>query len=716
MSPAREMQAIFADLSALTSSPGYVHALAEICYRDDFITFQDEVKTDDLQKMFRPDRLIRTEFNVLLGLWAQGPRNFEEPADTVLDAYVASSDALMEELHNTMTAPMFKRPPSSPEASSETNVGLAGEAMREPIFYGSESAYPFQYRDLAVGKYHADNPWLLDHCGFSIEQAQAVARAIALRLEEKTTHLFNRMKQTGRRPTSWLPCFEFSASEIAFRTGLPLAVVQAMVEAFTLKGQNTEFQAVGDFNAVSATPLIRSRGETLLLLQSYSLYQALYEGPFYWLMADAAYRPIASRHRGDFTESFATLRLTRVFGSQCTHQNVQLKRQKGEDPGEVDVLVVFADRLIIVQAKSKKLTLESRRGNETQLRKDFTEAIQESYDQAQKCAQAILERSCQLIGSDGKEIVLPFTPKEIFLVCLVADHYPALAFQARQFLRYEASPQVLAPFVMDVFLLDAITEMLETPLRFLSYCKARVANMDRIFASHELTVLGFHLQGNLWVDPSFQLVMLQEDIASDLDRAMSVRRENWPGPRTPKGLLTHLSGTMYEQLIAQIEREPDPSVLEIGFRLLELGEDTCRRIDTGLKSITSQTRIDRQVHDFTLGGPTGGITMHCNAEASPQAMERLRGHTLLRQYSVRAPMWIGLSVDCDGVLQFGGVVEEKWEYSEEMEQAAAQMSAPMDATRFDPPSKARHSNKVGRNDRCPCGSGKKYKKCCGQGR
>ena len=25
-----------------------------------------------------------------------------------------------------------------------------------------------------------------------------------------------------------------------------------------------------------------------------------------------------------------------------------------------------------------------------------------------------------------------------------------------------------------------------------------------------------------------------------------------------------------------------------------------------------------------------------------------------------------------------------------------------------------HSNKIGRNDPCPCGSGKKYKKCCGK--
>ncbi|GAA0079251.1 SEC-C metal-binding domain-containing protein [Clostridium sp. CTA-5] len=28
----------------------------------------------------------------------------------------------------------------------------------------------------------------------------------------------------------------------------------------------------------------------------------------------------------------------------------------------------------------------------------------------------------------------------------------------------------------------------------------------------------------------------------------------------------------------------------------------------------------------------------------------------------------------------------------------------------------RNTEKVGRNDACPCGSGKKYKKCCGQGK
>lgn len=37
----------------------------------------------------------------------------------------------------------------------------------------------------------------------------------------------------------------------------------------------------------------------------------------------------------------------------------------------------------------------------------------------------------------------------------------------------------------------------------------------------------------------------------------------------------------------------------------------------------------------------------------------------------------------------------------------------VDGTALRPESYRRESAKVGRNDPCPCGSGKKYKKCCG---
>ncbi len=45
-------------------------------------------------------------------------------------------------------------------------------ALREAIFYGGESGYSFQYRDLSVKKSAADNDWLTSHKNFSIQSAR----------------------------------------------------------------------------------------------------------------------------------------------------------------------------------------------------------------------------------------------------------------------------------------------------------------------------------------------------------------------------------------------------------------------------------------------------------------------------------------------------------------------------------------------------------------
>ena len=77
------------------------------------------------------------------------------------------------------------------------------------------------------------------------------------------------------------------------------------------------------------------------------------------------------RNRGDFTEAFTADRLTRVFGFDRVFQNVQICKSKGETLGEIDTLVLFGDRAIVLQAKSKKLTLGARKGNDRLLQVDF---------------------------------------------------------------------------------------------------------------------------------------------------------------------------------------------------------------------------------------------------------------------------------------------------------------------------------------------------------
>ncbi len=56
--------------------------------------------------------------------------------------------------------------------------------------------------------------------------------------------------------------------------------------------------------------------------------------------------------------------------------------------------------------------------------------------------------------------------------------------------------------------------------------------------------------------------------------------------------------------------------------------------------------------------------------------------------------------------------ENGWEYTIELQPDEPEDISDLE-TLLNPPQPMRTEKKVGRNDPCPCGSGKKYKKCCG---
>lgn len=714
MEKPREEYQILEELVTLVTSPGYVHAVAQICHRDNVIYIKGELKPSDMDRLFGRERLIRTELMTLIGLMAKKPVDLSLPPFDVLESYVNRTDSLMMELHDAMSYPMFAAMLEARKKGGEPPDPWHGPGMREPIFYGAESAYAFQYRDLAPEKYGADDQWMFENKGFTSSQARSIAKTMCMQMEEMGSQLLADAITTKAMPKTWLPAFEFSLDEVALRSGVSKEVAEAFFHAFSYTGNNAAFNEVGDFNEVAARPLLPTDRGTVLLFLPYAIYEALYESPFFWMLEDKRYRPTADKHRGAFTEQFAARRLAGVFGQKHVHTNVNLYRGK-DIVGESDVLVIYADRLIIVQAKAKKLTLAARKGNDSQLKKDFAAAIQDSYDQGWTCATQILAGGCRLVDDKGNDVVLPKSIKEVFLFSLVSEHYPALAFQASQFLQFQTTDVIRSPFVMDVFLLDTLTEMLNTPLRFLSYVKLRVSVSAKLMSGHELNVLGFHLKQNLWLDEKYNMAILDDSVAQDLDTAMIVRRELLPGNDTPVGLLTKMRGTLYERLIKEIEAKANSATLELGFHLLSMDEDACIAVHRLLKAIMQKAQLDGRLHDGTLASstPPCGITFHCNPMPSPEAIKVLEAHCFKRKYQQRATQWFGVSVSPDGLVQFGVTLDFPWEPSEELDRLTANMKpAASVGDALAQYTQAGSSTKLGRNEPCPCGSGRKYKKCC----
>ena len=262
-----------------------------------------------------------------------------------------------------------------------------------------------------------------------------------------------------------------------------------------------------------------------------------------------------------------------------------------------------------------------------------------------------------------------------------------------------------------MFLIDVLAEMLASPLRFLSYLNRRVNYGKRINSVNEFAVLGYHLRHNLWINADVGMAAFADDYAADLDAAITVRREGLRGERTPKGILTYLEGSLVGRLIDEIEHSAEAALIDLGFMLLTLSGKTLDDLGCGLEQIARQTREDGLCHDFTLGfDRAAGLTVHCGTLSNAAAAERLARHCELRKYRHRADSWFGLVVRADdGLPKFGLNLRFPWEQDGILDEATKAMprtgSPPRAGGAF-------RTRKVGRNESCPCGSGKKFKKCC----
>ena len=254
---------IFESLCTLTASPGYAHALAYLCLRDNAIFLSGDLVETDVANLFSEERLQRTEQSTLIGLMLkQSPLDLTLPAPETLQGYIADTEELLKELHHSMMEVVVES-----VHSGDHDVFSQGKALREPIFYGGDSAYGFQYRDFSVDKFRNDNQWLRENRGFAIEEARQAVFAIQQQMEAQSPSVLREMRNTPVDRRTVLPCFTIDIDTIERRSGLSGSAVRSLFECLSVPSgeMNRDFYSIGDFNVANAAPLIPTGdGKTFL--------------------------------------------------------------------------------------------------------------------------------------------------------------------------------------------------------------------------------------------------------------------------------------------------------------------------------------------------------------------------------------------------------------------------------------------------------------------
>lgn len=661
-----------------------------------------------------------------------------------------------------------------PKGSFQEFIGQ-GDMLMEPIFYSGTGVYDFQYLDFISKKYQYDSDWLRTNRGFVFTEAVEIFKAIKEIVHQKSEQVnlyvslnpdrMDKLKKKARKTykgddfeKDYQPIVDmaemhqyaalfFDDSMIKlepeseeFRLAGQKNFYRNLVDLFTIKKsqvrelsggdqfiKNFSIQSgdplcsrltgIGAYNVANSHPLIELDEERLLLPIPFILSEAIYEAPFYWMMSDSAYKDTAATNRGNAGEEIVFQFLSKVFGDK-SYRRVLVKTGSNQIETDVDVLCILGSKALCVQVKSKKLTELSRKGDIQALQKDFQGAVQDAYEQAWTARQKILDKTSKFFDENGTEIKLSEGIDEVYMLAVTTENYPSLTHQAHTLLKLkENSP---SPLAFTAFDLEMVTHYLSDPYDLLYYIRQRINLINYFQGGEEMVFLGYHLQRKLWKVEEADWFGLDNDFAQAIDRNYYPFRAGLPVSDEGDSIKARWKDDQFDFLCNQIKKLGDDKITDIIFHLYDLSGDFQTQLVKLIQDRKKKTWEDNQFHSVSIPPddryePRFGITYFSSETESLKEVEnRLLVLGNLRKYKSHADAWLGLGSIKSSRAPFDLIMYNynPWTYDAQMEEDCKHLPAMVKSTYLDFKSNQLSKKKIGRNDPCPCGSGKKYKKCC----
>ena len=732
-------QQIFDDLSILCAQEGFIHVLVQIWFEDNYFKPNKNGNITESQVLkLQADRnkLNRNELNTLLALLIKNNPNFAQDNklnSEILDKYKEKSYQLLGEFHNILTSssmrgmmeeiiPLHHNSQSLSFAEfTESKAFLKPDTIREAIFYSGDGVYDFQYQYLGGVKYKNDGEWFFKNKGFSIDWVPFFLEIIFAIHHNKIDE--PELISIDTFTYSKNEIIEFISQSLGEEAAncFPIDSMLYFIESFCINlnclDKLNEFQKFDDFNPIVAFPVIKLAQDKFLLLDIYTLSQAFYETPFFWLNDDKKYRNIASDNRGKFTENFTYEICCDIFGKENVWCNVDLysKSNLKDKAGEADILVNICGTALIFQAKSKKLTLESRKGNIPIITKDFSLAIQAAYNQAFECSEILLGNS-YVAKIDDKVIILPEI-NYCIPICILSEHFPALTAQIRWLLEEKQHAQIAPALVIDVFLLHLMHLTLETPLEFLHFIHSLSKSRKKFLAQTQIDLLSVHLSRNFLCSEDADMFMLDNGLSANLDLFLMAKIRGIIDNKIKSlSCWYQFQNSYWWHLFEYCASLNTKEKLRFGLELLQRFDKLIETYNSIVLNRITQLKFNPTtlISDFTiLLSNNHGMTVYvCN----PLAIERnlinqLYNHAKLRKYQAKSDLWFGLIISITGIVKYIEILDFKWEFNSSLQEEYQNTLGKNSRPKLFIKGKA-VTKKIGRNEPCSCNSGKKYKHCC----
>jgi len=583
---------------------------------------------------------------------------------------------------------------------------------------------PYHLKQLSRELYQPHKEWMLENLGFDIEQAISIIESIQELINQriiikrqKAKRLSYLLKQYYLVPDMIERHFDdnipfdvsfitrsvdidkdstrlaiyYTFSNVEEITGFTeadianklnnqelLPVIKDFFNAFALNYGTTlsKPNPIG-LNPLYEAPFVKSKGKYFLHLFPIA-FNVLLKATHYKLYSNKSYRNQYDELRSLWQEEFAVKsfsEMAQVRGYLKLRYNAKGKTPAKHDP-EIDGIIVFDNRVLLIEAKWKTVTREAREGNATRLFEDIKGSIGKSYEQLQRTQKYILDNSESVFveeNSHERLIINRNKIKEIYLMsildydnilgCIATDphHLHQLGINDSNFC---ALP------VNDLFI---IRDIISSPFILFHYLdrRSQIMKDGRFLIHDELDFLGGYFNGMLDVnrkefedkDPIWL-----DGLDTEIQKYMYAKELNNGGEIIkPKRDIS----PFFEFVLNNLENIDIPGKVDVALAILDQSDKFLQDFGLLAKSVAQQTIADGKRHDVFMSAnqTKGGINFVSTNNDVPLLRKTVEFLSRMNKYKSKSDRWIGIGQDmtvCENSLVFC-YFDDKWKRDKEYE-------------------------------------------------
>lgn len=378
---------------------------------------------------------------------------------------------------------------------------------------------------------------------------------------------------------------------------------------------------------------------------------------------------------------------------------------------EVDGIVIYDNQIFIIEAKSNKFTLGARKGDINRIKRNTQDIVEKAYQQAIRAKKYILSNPLtKFIGKD-KKVVLTIDRKKINDIYLInttlepLNHISTNLSSLKQFGFIQDDEWIWSIYLND---LRIISEIIDSPSEFLIYIERRIKFNDypQIKMAEEIDIFGYFLSEGLYFDDiefpeNGFMLNVDSSFSKDIDLYYhwkeGVLDEVREKPTFFKGCENNI-----KFLIKKIEELKKENFSILTKFLINYDCYTQNLIVEQINLIKKKQRTDFHFYNEELN--KGVVFVSKDIYIQDKLYEQCK----LYAYERKINNWFVIIIG-DNFIDF-----EQFYYENKPNKDIEEKLEGLKNYRLQQTKKV--YGKVGRNETCPCGSGKKYKKCCLNGK